>query len=62
MHETEFGAHYRCAHCQAVRPKTEIIHCDDTPVCRDNPKCKEAYYARTYPRPRRIYAGDDGHC
>lgn len=60
--EPDFGAHYTCVYCHACRPKTEIIWCDDNPLCRDNPKCKEKYYEKTRPRPRRFSAGDDGHC
>jgi hypothetical protein len=62
MPETDFQAHYRCNHCHSVRPKTEVIWCDDTPICRDNPTCKEQHYERTRPHPRRVSELDDGHC
>lgn len=55
-------AHLRCSFCHAVRPKTEFIFCDDLPICRDNPQCKEKHYEATRPRPRRFSLLDDGHC
>ncbi len=60
--EQDFQAHYRCTHCHAVRPKGEIIFCDDKPICRDNDNCKEMYYAATKPRavPRSVGYYDKG--
>lgn len=60
--EPEFNAHMRCGWCNSVRPKSELIRCDTTPICRDNPNCKEKYYEKTRPRPRRFSCCDDGHC
>ena len=51
----------RCFWCHAVRARSEIIYCDDRPICRDT-ACKEEYYASTRPRhvPRSVARFEHG--
>lgn len=37
MSESEFGAHYRCTYCHALRPVKEIIFNQGEPFC--SPEC-----------------------
>ena len=60
--EPDFNAHYRCF-CGDMRPKTDIVFCDDVPVCNDNPQCKETFYEATRPLPRPVPGSvDDRTC
>lgn len=58
MSESEYGAHYRCVWCHAVKAKADIIFVDENkPICGEG-DCKDAYYAKTRPRPAARYPGN----
>jgi hypothetical protein len=60
--EPEYNAHYNCAYCHGLKAKRDVIFVDDKPICSIG-GCKDAYYAKTRPRPARRYGSyDDGQC
>ena len=59
MPEIEWHAHYRCAHCHGLKPKTEIVHVQGIPLCLYG-SCQHQHLAAKRYTPRSVSLWEHG--